>query len=171
MASSRTISFDSVSGFLHSALPEHFPAATALVKCYIARSLVHNANVMFLKEATMTGRTTREFRYPTEIWPVIESWATQNGYALKKENGVTRLYQKSNWQLMAPACLQVTQQGDLVKLEAWVKADLFLLLSLLTGKQPEARLDSGGLVATLPRRIARGAVNILLSTLGQKPIS
>jgi len=119
----------------------------------------------------MKGRTTREFRYSSEIWPVIESWAGENGYILKKAEGATRLYHKGNWQLMAPACLQVTQQDDQVTLEAWVKADFYLLMSLLTGKQPEAQLESGGLVATVPRRVARAAVNNLLSVLGQAPIT
>jgi hypothetical protein len=118
----------------------------------------------------MKGRTTREFDYSAEIWPVIESWAAEKGYLLKKQEETTRLYQKSHWQLMAPTCLQVTRQDDHVVLEAWVKADFYLLVSLLTGKQPEARLESGGLVATLPRRIAREAVNNLLTTLGQELI-
>jgi len=119
----------------------------------------------------MKGRSTREFDYSAEIWPVIEAWAAEQGYVLKKQDGATRHYQKSHWQLMAPACLRVTQQDDHVVLEAWVKADFYLLTSLLTGKQPEARLESGGLVATVPRRIAREAVNRLLATLGQELIS
>ena len=119
----------------------------------------------------MKGRTTREFDYSAPIWPIVEAWAAEHGYLLKKQEGATRLYQKSHWQLMAPTCLQLTQQGDQVVLEAWIKADFYLLMSLLTGKQPEARLESGGLVATVPRRIARVAVNKLLSTLGQQLIS
>lgn len=118
----------------------------------------------------MKGRTLREFSYPAEIWPVIEAWAAENGYLLKKQEDSTRLYHKGNWQLMAPACLQVSQTGRQVRLEAWVKADFYLLMSLLTGKQPEARLESGGLVATVPRRIARSAVNRLLATLNLEPI-
>jgi len=119
----------------------------------------------------MKGRTTREFACSSDPWPIVEAWAAENGYQLKKEEGPTRLYHKGNWQLMAPACLQFTWSENRAKLEAWVKADIYLLISLLTGKKPEARLDSGGLIATVPRRLAREAVNKLLSRLGQESIT
>lgn len=119
----------------------------------------------------MRGRTSRSFRCPDDIHPVVEAWAAKHGYRLKKTEGNRRFYHRGNWQLMAPACVQITQDGQNITLEAWVKADFYLLLSLLTGKQPEACLDSGGLVATIPRRIARAAVNELLDELGQKPIT
>lgn len=122
------------------------------------------------KEVFMKGRTTREFNYPGDIWGVVENWAERHRFQLTKEEGATRLYQKGHWQLMAPACLEVTRDEDRVTLEAWVKADLYILVSLLTGRKPEARLDRGGLVAAVPRRVARNAVNDLLSTLGQETI-
>lgn len=72
---------------------------------------------------------------------------------------------------MAPAFLEIRHEMGKVTLEAWVKADFFLVLSLLTGRGPETGIESGGLTATVPRQRAREAVNKLLLKLNQKLIT
>lgn len=118
----------------------------------------------------MKGRTIREFIYNMEIWPVIDVWAGETGFELKCSDDARRLYRKGRWPLMAPAFVEIHQEKGRVVLEAWVKADFFLIFSILTGKGPETGIESGGLSAAVPRRRAREAVNQLLKKLNQRPI-
>ncbi len=72
---------------------------------------------------------------------------------------------------MAPAFLEVRTEDGRVVLEAWMTADPLLILNVLTGKKPEMAIDSGGLTASVPRRRARAAINLLLKRLNQNPIT
>lgn len=119
----------------------------------------------------MKGRTVREFVYMAEIWPLIDTWAAESGFKLKRSEGTRRLYRKGCWPLMAPAFVEIQQDKGRVILETWVKADFFLILSILTGKGPETGIESGGLSAAVPRKRAREAVNQLLKKLNQPPIN
>lgn len=119
----------------------------------------------------MNKRTTVSFRCPRNFWPQVESWAAQEGFALTEKEDHRRLYRKGNRLLMAPIMVELRQEGKNVTLEAWVAADMFLILSALTGSKPEAAIESGGLTAMLPRRRAREVVNILLRRFNQKPIT
>jgi len=119
----------------------------------------------------MKGRTVREFVYKAEVWPLVDTWAAETGFKLVSGEGKRRLYRKGRWPLMAPAFVVIQQIQERVTLESWVKADFFLILSILTGKGPETGIESGGLSAAVPRHRARDAVNQLLKRLNQKPIT
>jgi hypothetical protein len=116
-------------------------------------------------------RTVRDFPYTGDVWPLIESWAAQTGFVELDKSSIRRLYRKGGGLLMAPAFLEIRHEGGRVALEAWVKADFFLILSVLAGQKPETAIESGGLTAALPRKRAREAINELLSRLGQQPIA
>lgn len=118
-----------------------------------------------------TRRSRRDFSYAGEIWPILESWAAQSGFIEREKTPNRRLYQKRGGLLMAPAFLAVRQDGGKVILEAWVKADAFIILSFLAGQTPEMAIGSGGLTAAVPRKRARAAINPLLERLGQPPIT
>jgi len=115
----------------------------------------------------MRGRTVRSFRCPEDLWSRVDAWAAATGFRLQQQESGRRLYCRGNRLLMAPACLEISREGRQVTLEAWVKADFYLILSLLSGKPAEAGIESGGLTASLPRKRARDAVNRLLADLGQ----
>jgi len=119
----------------------------------------------------MKGRTTRTFTYRSALWPLVDSWAAENGFVLEQQGPASRVFRKGHWLLMAPVWLEIRQEGTSVTLEAWVKADFFLILTLLTGQKAESRIESGGLAAAVPRKRARDAVNKLLVNLGQPPIA
>jgi len=119
----------------------------------------------------MKGRTTREFTCKSALWPVIDNWAAESGFVLETKEAARRIYRKGNRLLMAPAYLEIRQKGSKVTLEAWISADAYLILSLLTGKKPESRIDSGGLTASVPRKRARDAVNRLLAKFGQELVN
>jgi hypothetical protein len=119
----------------------------------------------------MKGRTTREFTYQPELWPLVEAWAAAAGFTLVDQQPNHRRYRKGNQLLSAPAFLELTREGDRVTLQAWIKADMYLIMALLTGKPPEAGIESGGLTAWIPRQRARKAINPLLEQLGQQPVT
>ena len=119
----------------------------------------------------MKSRTVREFYYTGDLWSQVESWAAENRFNLHRRDAGRRVYRRGCWPLMAPACVEIRQEGERVILEAWVKADFFLIISLLSGKKPEVGIESGGITAAVPRRRAREAVNRLLSRFGQESVS
>ncbi len=116
----------------------------------------------------MNKRTTISFRCPQNFWPQVESWAEQTGFVLIEKKTDRRLYRKGNRLLMAPIMVELRREEKNVTLEAWVVADMFLILSALSGKKPETGIGAGGLTAMLPRRRAREAVNILLRRFNQE---
>lgn len=118
----------------------------------------------------MKGRTIREFNFKSDIWPLVDKWASENGFVLTEQETSSRTYRKGNRMLTAPAFLAIEQKRGRVVLQAWVKADMFLIMSVLTGKPAEAGVESGGLTASIPRLRAKTAVNQLLKGLGQEPI-
>jgi hypothetical protein len=122
------------------------------------------------KGMAMNRRTIREFPCSEDLWPIVESWAAQTGFIEREKTADRRLYRKRNL-AMAPAFLEIRREGRRVVLEAWVKADMFLILSFLAGQKPEAAIESGGLTAAIPRQRAREAINQLLIRLSQKPIA
>lgn len=118
----------------------------------------------------MKGRTVREFNYKGDLWALVDGWAAETGFKLQQQEESWRRYRKGGWLLMAPAFLEIRQDRGKVKLEAWVKADFFLVVSLLTGKKAETGIEPGGLTAAVPRKRARADLNLLLQRLGQKSL-
>ncbi len=119
----------------------------------------------------MKNRTIIEFPCSSDPWPQVEAWAAETGFNLKSQQGERRVYRKGHWLLMAPTCVDVRKEGKKVVLEAWVKADLYLILSLLSGQKAESGIESGGLTAMVPRRRAREVVNRLLARFGRPPVT
>lgn len=119
----------------------------------------------------MKGRTVREFSCPKDLWSQVDAWAEETGYRLVRQEDDIRTYRKGHALLMAAAWVEIRREGRRAVLEAWVNADFYLILSLLSGKKPETGIESGGLTATVPRRRAREAVNRLLVRFGQKSLS
>jgi len=118
----------------------------------------------------MKGRTVLQFPCPTDLWSQVEAWAEETRFSPDCQEESHRVYSKGHWLLMSPASVEIRQEGDMVTLEAWVKADLVLILRMFSGKKSETAIESGGFTASVPRWQARRMVNKLLARLGQKPI-
>ncbi len=118
----------------------------------------------------MKKRTIREFTYSSDIWPLVDSWAAEEGFTLETQEDSLRVYNKGRWLVLAPTHLEIRQDGSKVILQTWLKANYYMTLPLFTGKPAEGGLESGGLSAWVQRKKARTAVNRLLQSLGQKPI-
>ena len=118
----------------------------------------------------MSDRTTLRFNSDGDIWSIVDKWAGENGYVLKESVGDEKLYQKGIGFLVAPMMLKVVQRNREAVIEAWVRANLFVRMMSLFILPAEMGIESGGFRAALPRRIARNAVNTLLTQLRQPPI-
>ena len=118
----------------------------------------------------MDRRTIIEFAGASDIWPVVDKWAGENGYRLKESGDAERLYQKGVGFLVAPMMLKIRRQDQSIHLEAWVRAYFFVRLMSLFILPAEMGIKSGGLRGVWPRTMAREAVNKLLAQLGQPPI-
>lgn len=119
----------------------------------------------------MKKRTVREFTYSPDLWPLVDNWAVTAGFTLETKEESFRVYSKGRWLFLAPTHLEIRQDGERVILQAWVKAQYYMLMALLSGKPTEGGLESGGLSAWVQRMRAREAVNRLLVSLGQRLIS
>jgi len=105
-----------------------------------------------------------EFTTQDSIWAKVETWAKRHGYALKKDEGNARRYQKGINILTSPMFLEVTQQGSQVCLKAYTQINGFII-------KGDMALGGSGFMASVPRRIAKKAVNELLRELGQREIA
>ncbi|NIQ94842.1 MAG: hypothetical protein GWO11_03750 [Desulfuromonadales bacterium] len=118
----------------------------------------------------MKSRTTREFIFNGDLWPLVDRWAAEAGFKTVAKEKNRRLFQRGIPVVMAPTMVEVRRRKAEVGLQAWVKADPYLVIAVLTGKKPEMGIESGGMTALLPRRRARRAVNALLEALGEEPV-
>ena len=119
----------------------------------------------------VSGRTVREFTAGPNIWQILDGWAQQTGYKLVAQDQVSRLYQRGEGFLVAPQRLQVTYTGTGYRLDAYVWVPLFTRIFTLMLMPEELKVESGGFTGSLPRKTARGHVNMLLQALGQQPIA
>ena len=119
----------------------------------------------------MRRRTVLEFPCPKDLWSQVEAWAAEAGFTLDHRDKDCRHYRKGYQLLIAPTFVEIRKEGKKVVLETWVKADFFLILSLLKGERPEMGIESGGMTASVPRWKARQAVNQLLARFGQDPVT
>lgn len=118
----------------------------------------------------MTKRTQFSFQCENPIWPTVEKWAAENGFKPVFQNNTERIFQKGVGFLVAPMMLSIAQKRAEVVGEAWIRAGLLVRIFSLFMLPPEMGIESGGIRAMLPRKIARKAVNKLLANFGQPPI-
>ena len=119
----------------------------------------------------MSKRTVLDFGIQADPWLTIDSWAQQSGYRLKEGSGANRLYQKGTGFMVAPMMLLLQQADGQLHLEAWIRGTLLARIGSLFIIPAEMGIESGGFRATIPRGIARSAVNKLLNSLGQPSIA
>ena len=119
----------------------------------------------------MAARTVRDFYVGFDVAPVVDAWAQANHYSFRgiSPDGA-RNYQRGNGILTGAMPLTIHQNGQAVRLEAWIHANLAARISALFLIPTDMGIESGGMRGVVPRSIARGSVNILLAQLSQPPI-
>ncbi|WP_028452349.1 hypothetical protein [Chitinilyticum aquatile] len=115
--------------------------------------------VMALIAKGKKPRSIVSIEYAGDLWPQIESWCAQHGYALREQNGQQRLYQHGKGFLQAAARFQVSRNGNIWQLEGWMHIN-----ALIT--RAELALDETGPLVKLPRDKRKNEFNILLGQLG-----
>ena len=118
----------------------------------------------------MSSRTTLKFHHEGNVWPVVEKWASENGYRQKEALGTERTYQKGVGFLVAPMMLRVRNDNQETMIDAWIRVNVVVRLMALFIVPSEMGIESGGFRLIAPRSIARTAINKLLAQLGQPPI-
>lgn len=115
-------------------------------------------------------RSIREFGGLPDSWPRIDAWAAQHGFQMTQQLPLGRVYQKGTGIWMAPIMVSVSNTTTGMRLEGWVRISGLMRLGWLFMVPEELPLESG-LVAGMPRRQGRLAVNALLSSLGGQPLA
>jgi hypothetical protein len=112
-------------------------------------------------------KTRTEIRFNTDPaqWATLDQWAQTEGYKLLHATGAERTFQKGIGFLVAPMMLHVSQDGAQTVMHAWIRANMVIRAFALFLLPAEMGIESGGIKAMLPRKIARSAVNKLLNQL------
>ena len=118
----------------------------------------------------MADRTIIEFNHTGDVLPVVEAWAKQNGYKLNGNEGTARVFKKGTGFLVAPMLLSIEASSGRVRLQAWVRFNLLARMQTLFMLPKEMSIESGGFRGSIPKKMARTAVNKLLGQLGQPEI-
>ncbi|MCP5468721.1 MAG: hypothetical protein H7A32_05585 [Deltaproteobacteria bacterium] len=113
----------------------------------------------------MEKRTYIDFEYPNTLWPLVDQWAKDNKFRLITSNETTRRYQRGHGFWTAPMMIEINQNQNQYKLQAWIPCNLLVRIASLFILPSEMGIRSGGFRSVLPRRIARNAVNKLLASL------
>jgi hypothetical protein len=113
----------------------------------------------------MKARTEIRFNTQPAQWTEFDQWSQAEGYKLLHATGAERTYQKGTGFLVAPMMLHVRQDGAQTVLQAWIRANMVIRAFALFLLPAEMGIESGGVKAMLPRKIARTALNKLLTKL------
>ena len=114
-------------------------------------------------------RAVREFSSVGDPWPAVDEWAQNQGYSVDEQSAERREFHKGGF-WTARRKVGITKSGDKLRLEAWIAASLPARVMALFIVPAEITVESGGVVAALPRKMGRGEANALLEKLGQPPI-
>ena len=115
------------------------------------------------------GRTVRQFQATEDIWGKVDAWSVQSGYKLSEQDEASRLYQRGTGFWVAPQMVKLTAMPGGYNMEAWIRVPMITRVMMLGLMPGEMVVDSGGLVAVIPRNRAREDVNKLLNSLGVQP--
>ncbi len=118
----------------------------------------------------MSNTTVLDFSFEGDLWPIVDSWAKETDYNLKESGEARRLYQRGHGVLVAPMMLEITQTGQDVHLEAWIRVSFLTRLLALFLLPSQMGIESSGFKAVVPRKMARTAVNKLLESVKQPAI-
>lgn len=122
---------------------------------------------MSLVTADPKKRSTVSGTVAGDPWPVIETWAQANGYAVIAGQGApSRTWQKGSGFLVAPMKLVTSLEGSTLTVQGWVQPTFLARLFALFLIPAETNIGTDGFVMVIPRRMANKAVNGLLGQLG-----
>ncbi len=104
-----------------------------------------------------------EFDSTQDVHALAEAWAARNGYALKRQDGEHRVYQKGTGFLTAPMFLEVDRKGGRYSLKSYVRVNGFVV-------HGDVGLSGDGFLVKVPRSMAKKAQNELYQSLQLAPL-
>jgi hypothetical protein len=101
-------------------------------------------------------------------WPVIAQWAQKHGFNPREpQTGNVKMFQKGSGFWTAAMRAQFSYDGaGTMQMQAWLPINLFARIAALFMLPAEMHIRSGGFRAVLPRKLARNAINDLLTQVG-----
>lgn len=112
--------------------------------------------------------------YTTEgdPWPAIATWAQKHQFDRRTpQTDPVKLFEKGSGLWTAPMRVQFTRTGSTIEVQAWVQTPRIVRILSLFLLPAEMNVRSGGYRGSIPRGVARKAVNELLAQVGAEPIA
>jgi hypothetical protein len=117
-----------------------------------------------------SSRTRIDFSYREDIFLILERWASENSFSIRKGvNGVIKC-RRGGGVMMPPVMVQIKQTGNTIHLETWLQVDILTEFTTLFNAPAQSAIDSSAKGLWREREIARLYINKLLKELGQPPI-
>ncbi|MNV23042.1 hypothetical protein D3C71_1140410 [compost metagenome] len=118
--------------------------------------------------ALMAKNSGRPFDQTTltsdeDVLGKVAAWAKSNGYFLDNETGQTLRYRKGKGFLTSPMFLEVSRDGNRYTFRSYTRINGLII-------KGDMALSGGNFVASVPRKMARTAQNVLFAELQAPPI-
>jgi hypothetical protein len=117
-----------------------------------------------------SSRTILDFSFAGDVHPILEKWASENSFFIRKSSRGVIKYRRSGGVMMPPVMLQIKQSDKSVHLETWLQVDILTEFTTLFNAPAQSAIDSSAKGLWREREIARLHVNKLLKEFGQPPI-
>lgn len=128
-------------------------SATLAASIYVVMALAAREHP---KDHDELSFTTQE-----DVIGKAEIWARLSGYSKIEDTATACTWQKGSHLLIAPMFLQLLRKGDDYVARSFVEVNALVV----KGRMP---LTGGGLVAKVPRALARKAQNHFYASIGQR---
>ena len=113
------------------------------------------------------SRTTRDFKFEGDIWPIVEDWAKMTRFKLKESSKTRKLYVKSWGIAIDSMMLEIKKTEEKIRLEAWVKVTPIWWSPMEVPIESKYSVNYGWVPQT---KKTRRLVNKLLEKFGQPEI-
>jgi hypothetical protein len=117
-----------------------------------------------------SSRTILDFLFAGDVHPILEKWASENSFTIRKGARGAITYRRSGGVMMPPVLLQIKQIEKSVHLETWLQVDILTEFTTLFNAPAQSAIDSSTKGLWREREIARLHVNKLLKEFSQPPI-
>ncbi len=116
------------------------------------------------------ARTIRDFTTKKDVWPIVKEWAKECAYEVVESARPRKLYRRKHFLAGSPVMVLIESEVENVHLEVWVPANLFQRIVTLFFLPAEMPIESNYSGLTIPRKMARTAIDRLLKRFGQPKI-
>ncbi len=113
---------------------------------------------------------TRSFSVRSDVWSIIEHWATENSFHLIALKGKRRLYQKGYTGALFVTNFDVRQEEGHVTMSAWIEPSFLIRALSLFFMPKQLKIEPTGYSGVVKRRQMCREFNVLLERMKQPTI-